>query len=149
MSKALANPALRVLLVEDSTLLLRTLSSALQAFDHVEVTATARSEEVALRLMRAAPHAFDLIVIDIFLASGSGLGVLRAARALALDARIVVLTNYATLDVRKSCVRLGADRVFDKTRQIDDFIAYCGNLAASTAVAEAEVDDGPATVPAA
>lgn len=142
-----AEAPLRVLLVEDSTLLLRTLSATLQEFVNVEVVATARSEESALKLMRSSPDAFDLIIIDIFLVSGSGLGVLRAAKALDLPARIVVLTNYATLDVRRSCVALGAERVFDKALQIDDFIAYCGNLAMSNASATAEVDDGPPTVP--
>jgi len=139
---------LRVLLVEDSTLLLRTLATTLQEFVNVEVVATARSEESARKLMRSSPNAFDLIIIDIFLVSGSGLGVLRAAKALQMRARIVVLTNYATLDVRKSCISLGADRVFDKTLQIEDFIAYCGRLATSAASTIVEFDDGPATVPA-
>jgi DNA-binding NarL/FixJ family response regulator len=138
----------KVLLVEDSTLLLRSLVSTLQEFVNVEVVATARSEEAALKLMRASPHAFDLIVIDIFLSSGSGLGVIRAAKALDMPARIVVLSNYATLDVRKRCVGLGADRVFDKSRQIEDFVAYCGSVAAATASsAHADFDDGPATQP--
>lgn len=139
----------RVLLVEDSTLLLRSLATTLQEFVNVQVVATARSEEVALKLMRASPDAFDLIVIDIFLSSGSGLGVIRAARTLNMPARIVVLSNYATLDVRKRCVGLGADRVFDKSRQIEDFVAYCGSLAAATASADADndTDDGPATEP--
>jgi DNA-binding NarL/FixJ family response regulator len=138
---------LRVLLVEDSTLLLRTLSATLQELEHFDVVATARSEESARAVMRSSPNAFDVIVIDIFLASGSGLGVLRAAKALNPEAHIVVLTNYATLEVRKSCVALGADRVFDKTRQIEDFIAYCGNLAMSSS--GAHFDDGPPTVPGA
>lgn len=136
---------LRVLLVEDSTLLLRTLSATLQELEHFEVVATARSEESARVVMRSSPNAFDVIVVDIFLASGSGLGVLGAAKTLNPHAHIVVLTNYATLEVRKSCVALGADRVFDKTRQIEDFIAYCDNLAMSSATTN--FDDGPPTVP--
>jgi DNA-binding NarL/FixJ family response regulator len=136
---------MKVLLVEDSTLLLRMLSSTLQDLDNFEVVATARSEETARQLMRSSPNGFDVIVIDIFLTSGSGLGVLRAAKALNADAHVVVLTNYATLDVRKSCVALGADRVFDKTRQIEDFVAYCGNLAMTSS--DSDFDDGPPTVP--
>jgi DNA-binding NarL/FixJ family response regulator len=138
---------LRILLVEDSTLLLRTLSITLQELNNVEVVATARSEESAVRQMRAAPSAYDLIIVDVFLISGSGLGVLRAAKALKMDARVVVLTNYATLDVRKSCVGLGAERVFDKSRQIEDFIAYCGGLTAANTSSAAEIDEGPPTVP--
>lgn len=138
---------LRVCLVEDSTLLLRTLSETLHELGAVELVATAQREDTAVRLLRSAPDAFDLLVLDIFLASGSGLGVLRAAKVLQPQARVVVLTNYATLDVRKSCIGLGADRVFDKTRQIDDFVAYCGDVAAAHAGHAPERDDGPATVP--
>lgn len=138
---------LRIFLVEDSTLLLRTLSAALQELVGVEVVATARSEERALELMRSNPEGFDLIVIDIFLVSGSGLGALRGAKALQPQANVVVLSNYATLEVRKRCIALGVDRVFEKTRQIEDFIAYCGKLAETKATAMAEMDDGPPTVP--
>jgi DNA-binding NarL/FixJ family response regulator len=139
---------LRIFLIEDSTLLLRTLTATLQELGGVEVVATARSEERALELMRSSPVGIDVIVVDIFLVSGSGLGVIRAAKALQPNAHVVVLSNYATLEVRKRCIDLGVDRVFDKTRQIDDFIAYCGKLAeANAATAVAEADDGPPTVP--
>ena len=43
---------------------------------------------------------------------------------------MVVLSNYATPDVRRKCLELGADRVFDKSNEIDALIAYCGALAA-------------------
>jgi DNA-binding NarL/FixJ family response regulator len=139
---------LRIFLIEDSTLLLRTLTATLQELDGAEVVATARSEERALELMRSSPDGFDMIVVDIFLVSGSGLGAIRAAKALQPNAHVVVLSNYATLEVRKRCIDLGVDRVFDKTRQIDDFIAHCAKLAgAHAATAVAEVDDGPPTVP--
>lgn len=124
-------PALRVCLVEDSSLLLRTLTQSLREVCQVESVATAQSEEAAMRLLRAEPDAFDIVVIDIFLASGSGMGVLRAARVLQPGARLVMLTNYATLDVRKICVSQGADRIFDKSQQIEDFFSYCAKLAAT------------------
>jgi len=42
----------------------------------------------------------------------------------------VVISNYATPDMRRKCLELGAARVFDKSREIDDLIAYCSSLAA-------------------
>jgi len=44
--------------------------------------------------------------------------------------RMVVLSNYATPDMRRKCLELGADRVFDKSNEIDALIQYCGRLAA-------------------
>jgi DNA-binding NarL/FixJ family response regulator len=44
--------------------------------------------------------------------------------------KLVVLSNFATEDMRRKCIELGADRVFDKSHQIDDLVAYCGHLAA-------------------
>ena len=43
---------------------------------------------------------------------------------------MVVMSNYATPDMRRKCVELGAKQVFDKSRGIDDLIEYCARLAA-------------------
>ncbi len=135
---------LRAFIVEDSALVLRDLSSVLQETSSIRVVASSDSEGDALKTMRGASDAYDLIVIDVFLKQGSGLRVLRDARFLQSQARLVVLTNYATLDLRKRCISLGADRVFDKSRQLEAFIDYCNALAPLDGVH----DDGPPTVPA-
>ena len=46
-----------------------------------------------------------------------------------LAAKLVVLSNYATPDMRRKCLELGADRVFDKSNEIDALILYCCRLA--------------------
>jgi DNA-binding NarL/FixJ family response regulator len=135
--------AVRAFIVEDSALVLRELSSVLQQTSAIRVVASSDSEGDALKTMRVASDAYDLIVIDVFLKQGSGLRVLRDAKVLQSQARLVVLTNYATLDVRKRCISLGADRVFDKSRQLEDFIDYCSALAPL----DEPLDDGPPTVP--
>jgi len=65
------------------------------------------------------------VIIDIFLRSGSGLGVIAAARRKRPDAALVVLSNYATDEMHARCLASGADRVFDKSRDIDQLVAYC------------------------
>jgi len=67
--------------------------------------------------------------------------VLRHATGLQRDAKLVVLTNYATPDMRQKCLELGADRVFDKSHEIDGLIQYCGRLAAGE-----PLDSRPATL---
>ena len=64
---------------------------------------------------------------------GSGLGVLQAASALKRPMKMVVVTNYATPDIRRKCLALGASRVFDKSSEIDALVEYCTQLASGAA----------------
>jgi DNA-binding NarL/FixJ family response regulator len=119
---------LRALIVEDSQVILDNLVATLEELADVEVVGTAADEASALRWMRESPQAFDMMIVDIFLKSGTGLGVLREARDAGLQVRRVVLTNYATPDIRERCRELGADRVFDKSNELEELIAYCGRV---------------------
>jgi DNA-binding NarL/FixJ family response regulator len=58
--------------------------------------------------------------------------VLRAAQRLDRSIRLIVLSNYATADMRRTCEALGASRVFDKSGEVDELIGYCEQLAAET-----------------
>jgi DNA-binding NarL/FixJ family response regulator len=121
---------LRTYIVEDSQVIRENLIATLEELVPVEVVGTAEDETTAVQwLARASNHA-DLLFVDIFLKAGTGLGVLRAASALAQRRNVVVLSNYATPDMRNKCLELGADRVFDKSNEIDALIQYCGRLAA-------------------
>ncbi len=68
-------------------------------------------------------------MLVFFLKTGSGLGVLRSASALQPPLNLIVLSNYATPDMRRKCLELGAARVFDKSNEIDSLIQYCARLA--------------------
>lgn len=67
----------------------------------------------------------DLVIVDIFLASGLGTEVLRRAKHAHARPKFVVLTNYATDDIRRRVMALGADRIFDKSTDLDMLIEYC------------------------
>lgn len=125
--------ALNTFIVEDSPVILDTLVAALEELAPVKVVGAAADEGEAVRWMHAPLHPFELMIVDIVLKSGSGLGVLMAAQQAALPARRVVLTNYANPDIRKRCLELGADRVFDKSSELDDLIRYCNDLAGDAA----------------
>jgi DNA-binding NarL/FixJ family response regulator len=125
--------ALKTFLVEDSPVIRENLIATLEELVPVVVVGTAEDESTASQWLAQPDHPVDLVIIDIFLSSGSGLGVLRAAKAHPQGARLVVLTNYATQDMRRKCVELGADKVFDKSHEIDALIQYCGRLAGGDA----------------
>lgn len=129
---------LRTYIVEDNKVIYENLVSTLEELAHVEVVGHARDEETAVQWLSRGDH-FDLMIIDIFLVTGSGLGVLKAAQESNVPARRVVLTNYATPDIRKRCALLGADRVFDKSCELEDLIAYCERIADGSATAPGEL----------
>ena len=109
----------RILLIEDSAVLTRRLIDLLSEPGRVEVAAQATTQSEAVS--RLQQSAFDVLVVDIELAEGNGVAVIRAARQMyPPDAQplIVVLTNYASDFVRDHCFAAGADYFLDKMRDI-------------------------------
>jgi two-component system, OmpR family, response regulator len=109
----------RILLVEDSAVLTRRLIDLLSEPGRIEVAARAATQTEAVS--RLQEGAFDVLVVDIELAEGNGVAVIRHARQLyPPDAQplIVVLTNYASDFVRDHCFAAGADYFLDKMRDI-------------------------------
>ena len=117
--------ALDVYVVEDNVIVLESLIAALEELAPVHVVGTAADESVAVEWLRADGERCDLVIIDIFLRTGSGLGVIAAARRERPGAALVVLSNYATDEMQARCLASGADRVFDKSRDIDQLVAFC------------------------
>ncbi|HEX7438040.1 MAG TPA: response regulator [Caldimonas sp.] len=118
----------RTFIVEDSSMVRENLIAALYENAPIEVIGVAEDESGAIDWLMGAGHACDLVIIDIFLRSGSGLGVLKAIRALPRATKRVVLSNHATPDVRIKCRELGADEVFDKSNELDQMLHYCNRI---------------------
>ena len=121
---------LKTYIVEDSPVIRENLIATLEELVPVNVVGTAEEEAAAIAWLTADSDGCDLLIVDIFLKNGSGLGVLKAAQNLDRPMKTVVLSNYATTDMRRKCLELGADRVFDKSNEIDALIHYCTRLAA-------------------
>jgi len=124
---------LKTYIVEDSPVIRENLIATLEELGPVQVVGTAEDEATAVHWLAEANRQVDLVIVDIFLKGGSGLGLLRAAQARPHRHKLVVLSNYATPDIRRKCLELGADQVFDKSNEIDALIQYCAWLAAGAA----------------
>lgn len=118
---------LRIFLVEDSPLLRGRLENMLSQHAAFKVTGLAAAESEAVEKLDTIPY--DVIVVDVELRPGSGIGVIRQARAKNKDAGkdgghvwIIVLTNYDLPTVRERCMQAGADHFLDKMREIDQLI---------------------------
>jgi DNA-binding NarL/FixJ family response regulator len=116
---------LRTYIVEDNATIRDNLIDALQELAAVTPLGWAETESAAKDWMAAHRGQWDLLIVDLFLKQGSGLGVLEAAQARGRGQRVVVLSNYATSDMRRRCAQLGADAVFDKSNEIDALVDYC------------------------
>ncbi len=122
-----AGRPLTAIVVEDSPVIRENLVATLEETTTVRVVGTAADEAGALRLLAGGDDAaaVDLAIVDVVLAQGSGLNVLRALQAQGSPVERVVFTNHATPAMRRQCLALGASRVFDKSAEIDALIEHC------------------------
>jgi len=89
----------------------------------VQVVATAATEAEALAWLDGNGAAWDVAIIDLVLAQGSGLEVIRKARQGRVDGSVVVFSSFLSPAVERHCLQLGADAVFDKS-YTGPFIAW-------------------------
>jgi len=114
-----------IYLVEDNDVVRDSLASMLKEIANVKVAGVASTETEATEWLLGHPDEWQMAVVDLFLLQGSGLGVLSSCASRKPTQKVVVLTNYATSDIRRRALALGADAVFDKTQELDKFMAYC------------------------
>ena len=117
---------LRIYLVEDSAVIRRNLTEWLEDFN-ARMVGFASTEEEARDWLTRNPTAWDLTVVDLFLEQGSGLGVIKSCQSRTPSQKIVILSNYATPVIRERGVMLGADAVYDKSTQLEEFLDYALN----------------------
>lgn len=118
----------RAYIVEDNATIRENLIGTLEELASVEAVGFSETENQSAEWLQAHPGEWDLVIVDLFLKQGSGLGVIEACRSRAPHQRVVVLTNYATPDIRRRCEELGVDAVFDKSTDIDALIDFCVGL---------------------
>jgi DNA-binding NarL/FixJ family response regulator len=109
-------PSLRVLLVEDSSLLAGRLTELLRRLPDVDLVGTVETESEALsHITDSLP---DVLILDLHLRSGSGFGVLRRLKRAQAGQRpkVIILTNFGLPEYRREAESLGAEAFLDKSR---------------------------------
>ncbi len=122
-------PPVRTYIVEDNPTIRENLIATLQELGGIAPIGYAETEQQGSDWLARPGAPWDLAIVDLFLKQGSGLGVLQACRQRKPEQKVVVLTNYATPDIRIRCEQLGVDAVFDKSNDIDALIDFCLSLA--------------------
>ncbi len=110
---------MRVLIVEDSPRLQRTLASALKQSSYA-VDACGDGEEA---LWLAGSHAYDVIVLDIMLPKRDGLSVLAELRKRGQAVHVLLLTARDTVADRVQGLRAGADDYLIKPFALEELLA--------------------------
>lgn len=116
---------LKTYIVEDNPTIRDNLIETLEELAGIETVGTAETENVSKFWLINNPENWTLAIVDLFLKQGSGLGVLASLRERPPRQKVVVLTNYATADIRQRCAQLGVDAVFDKSNEIDALVEFC------------------------
>ena len=116
---------LKTYLVEDNPTIRENLIATLEELVDIDAIGMSDTENEAKLWLQENPGQWDLAILDLFLKQGSGLGVLAACRDRQPSQKVVVLTNYATADIRQRCIQLGVDAVFDKSNEIDALVEFC------------------------
>jgi two-component system, OmpR family, response regulator len=116
---------LKTYIVEDNPTIRENLIGTLEELAGINSVGTAETENEGKAWLAANPDNWDLAIVDLFLKQGSGLGVLASCRERPSRQKVVVLSNYATTDIRQRCAQLGVDAVFDKSNEIDALVEYC------------------------
>ncbi|EUC00794.1 two component transcriptional regulator, winged helix family [Rhizobium sp. CF080] len=110
---------MRILLVEDNQALAEGLSTILRGSGYaVDAVADGASAEAV-----AAAETYDLVILDLNLPEMDGLDVLRAMRARANKAAVMILTARGTPEERVKGLDLGADDYMIKPFDISEFEA--------------------------
>ncbi len=106
---------------------------ALSDIPLVDVVSYADNEVSATNWLSSNDGAWDLAVVDLQLKQGSGVGALSWCTTRRPDQRVVVLSGELDPLIRRQCMELRADAVFDKATEMNAFLDYCRALAPATA----------------
>ena len=121
----------KVFLVEDLKHLQGVVADLLASLGDFRVERAVGTEAEAILWLEENRGGWDLAIIDLILEQGTGMGVIARCRQSAPQGKVVVFSDYATPGIRKQCITLGADAVFQKSGEVRAFIDFCSALAPS------------------
>lgn len=128
MNDAQQLAVMKVFLVEDSKPIRDHVHAVIAEVAGAVVIGEATTEADAIERICATNP--DAVILDLTLARGSGIEVLRRTKSVLPEMKIIVLTNRVDGPYRKTCMALGADRFLDKSREFGRLGEYLQELAA-------------------
>ena len=138
-----ASQPIRVMLVDDHTMVRRGLATFLKVYDDLQLAGEAESGEEAVRL--CAEFLPDVILMDMSLPGMDGATATHAIRKQFPQVQIIVLTSFKDGKVIKNALEAGAIGYLLKDVSADDLVrairsAYAGHATLSPEAAQALVE---------
>ena len=105
--------AVRVFLVEDTKPMQELIGNLLQSVGGFELVGSASNETSATDWLLKNRGRWDLAIVDLLLAEGSGFTLIPRCQKEG-DGKVVVFSDFVSPAVQQRCKRLGADGVISK-----------------------------------
>lgn len=118
---------LRVFVVEDLQRMRGLLDELFASLGGIRVVGAAATEAEAKLWLQENRGEWDVAVLDLVLDQGAGMNLIRQCKEMPGGGSVVVFSSFATPGVRRHCLDLGADAVFDKSDPVG-FIAFFDEL---------------------
>ena len=112
------SPPLRILVVDDESLIRWSLAETLSESGHL--VSEAGDAETALRKVTDADGSFDVVLLDYHLPDSHDLVLLSQIRRLAPNTMVIMMTAFATPEMSDAALRLGAYRIVAKPFEVHD-----------------------------
>jgi diguanylate cyclase (GGDEF)-like protein len=108
---------MNIFLVEDSRSIRRLLVRRLEGMSGARIVGEANGQDEALALINWLQP--EMVLLDLSLASGSGLQVLSGLRQRGFRGQVMVLTSQSIDAYREACTAAGADGFYDKASGLE------------------------------
>jgi DNA-binding NarL/FixJ family response regulator len=107
---------MNVFIVENTLAIRDSLQSVLSDMPEVKVVGQAMNQTGAIERIGALQP--DVVILDLGLQSGSGVGVLENVKECHAQIKVIVSTHYTDELCLDRCKRAGADYFFDKSSEL-------------------------------
>jgi DNA-binding NarL/FixJ family response regulator len=138
--EAPAAATIRVLLVEDHTMVAEALGAAFEEFAEIELVASVDS--VADGLAAAREHTPDIVLLDRRLPDGDGIEAIARLRTVSPSSRVLVLTGDANSAIAARILEVGGAGLLLKSGLLDELITAIRSVASGDVVIEPELLSG-------
>ncbi len=108
---------MKVLIVDDSSLLRERLVSMISELPGVTTIGQAQDSSQALSSVQKLNP--DVVILDIRLSEGNGIEILQRIKKKNAAPVTIMFTNYTYPQYRKKCEETGADFFFDKSTEFN------------------------------
>ncbi|MGE5313334.1 MAG: response regulator transcription factor [Acidobacteriota bacterium] len=107
----------KIVIVDDSVSIRRSVAEMLGEYPDLVLVGEAGCVEDGLRtIVEQKP---DVVVLDIIMPGGSGLGLINPVKLLYPRCRVIMLSNHTDEWIRRQAQTYGADHFLDKTFEFE------------------------------